>query len=605
MLTSSVPLRAIASLRRQEVSQETRAWPIWWEQEPEGQVISGEHYRVVVPLPHTHLTRSTDLVVISQGRVAPTDLEQAPCSGAALSALPCLTIHASTGVLAFYAHPLGRGTFFYLELDGLLAVSTRLHDLAILSSFEPDGEAVVDFLCSAGSLSTDPHKTLIAGIRQVPPGSVLVIEPQGAWHIHTYWRPQKAEGVHRLALHDAVSPLREALCRSVARAIGNATTVGIHFSGGVDSSVVAGFALAHQQTTGGKVILLAAGDEVSTRKEGILREQFARTQQAPLVEIPIDLTMNILPILREANRLAPFPTNGLFAAVNEALARQAAAEGVEVLLTGEGGDDLFGENDLLLADLLMRGKWLVAYHCLAYLTALSQNRWESLQQAGLVPLATVQPTRWSGKLARRLASFGVRQPPLRETLTPLVGATYALQADAFQQREARTLRTHVEEGWALADYQACAGIRALAPFEPDFGYQGNGALRVAAPLTDPDVFQTSLLVRLEERIRLGVGFRDKPLLRAAASSVVSPALLVQEKINVADLPWRILHHHLKEVLSVAHSPVLRRLGILPQVSEQDVIDYPDYGILRLLRLILLAIWLEEGARYVATAKTSG
>lgn len=395
-------------------------------------------------------------------------------------------------------------------------------------------------------------------------------------------------------MKEAVHHVRTALHHTVARAINNVNRVGIYYSGGVDSSVVAGIAHSILHPRRGELLLFSVGEVIATPEEVALQRTFAQAINSPLYEIPLNLDTNILPLLRRANRVAPTPSNGLFVYVNEMIARAAYRHGVEVMLSGEGGEEVFGENDGLLADLLQHRQWGAAYHCLGYLTSLTQHMGESLIQSGIKPLVEISSNRWAHALLRWTCKLIRCSPVLtKEMLVPLYGIEYAAKFHQYQEGAIQDLREHVYQGWSISDYQALQSVCALSPFDHQVDYLDDFILKTASPLADPEVFQASLLLKPAARIHLGIGFRTKALLRYAASPFVPAPVLNHPKINVADLPWRVLHHHLDAILPIFSSNTLRHLGIHPSITKDDFLEYPACGPLPMIQLLILAIWLEE------------
>jgi asparagine synthase (glutamine-hydrolysing) len=80
-----------------------------------------------------------------------------------------------------------------------------------------------------------PH-TLLAGVRKLPPGHLLIADESGA-KVHRYWNP---EPQHRrnLSIEDATAEYQGLVDESVARQLVSDVPVGLLLSGGVDSAMV-------------------------------------------------------------------------------------------------------------------------------------------------------------------------------------------------------------------------------------------------------------------------------------------------------------------------------------------------------------------------------
>src|SRR3546814_10477889 len=83
-----------------------------------------------------------------------------------------------------------------------------------------------------------PH-TILKGVRKLPPGSLLVIEPDGRRREKTYWTLDFAteEGVSFADWQDRVLA---ALRKAVERRLVADVPVGVLLSGGLDSSLIVG-----------------------------------------------------------------------------------------------------------------------------------------------------------------------------------------------------------------------------------------------------------------------------------------------------------------------------------------------------------------------------
>jgi asparagine synthase (glutamine-hydrolysing) len=175
------------------------------------------------------------------------------------------------------------------------------------------------------------------GLRQLPPGHVLVKRDRGT-RLRRYWRPWDAVGEPSPALEiaDAPTAAREALAAAVRSRLSAEVPFGVFLSGGVDSGLVAvlcrratarrfptfsmgiahrgyderGFARQVADSIGAEHHELAMGPDEGAEAF----ECWARTMDQPLGD------PSVLPTW--------------------ALARLAAKH-VPVILTGEGGDELF------------------------------------------------------------------------------------------------------------------------------------------------------------------------------------------------------------------------------------------------------------------------
>lgn len=250
-----------------------------------------------------------------------------------------------TGLLA--VDQLGSQSLFLHENGGTrLRFATEVVDLLRLLPGEPgpDEGAVVPWLVS-GTL--DPDETLFAGVRRLPGGCHLRLA-EGRWSQHRHWRPRFATPP-RATLEEAGGLVRKELERSVAELRGDRPT-GVLLSGGLDSTSVAAVAAAsgHADTLHAYSALFpsdAAADESEFVEIAIEALRIPSSRQSVEAAGVLDASAEHV---REWRLPAASP-NVFF---QRPLLERARAEGVETVLDGQGGDELFGCSPYLLGDLL-------------------------------------------------------------------------------------------------------------------------------------------------------------------------------------------------------------------------------------------------------------
>ena len=85
-----------------------------------------------------------------------------------------------------------------------------------------------------------PPRTILNGVKKLPPATVRVVEPDGTWREHTYWTPSFTRDPERAgwSSRDWEEALLEALRVAVDRRMVADVPVGVLLSGGIDSSLV-------------------------------------------------------------------------------------------------------------------------------------------------------------------------------------------------------------------------------------------------------------------------------------------------------------------------------------------------------------------------------
>jgi asparagine synthase (glutamine-hydrolysing) len=252
---------------------------------------------------------------------------------------------AGEGLLA--VDPLGSGSLFFHGDGSRLSFATEVTDLLAMlpAGPAPDEHALARWIAYR---ELEPHETLMAGVRRLPGGHYLRLS-DGRWSEQYYWRPTFTP-TRQLALDEAGGLVREALERSVARSCAGEST-GIMLSGGLDSGSVAAAAVTSLQ---GRSELRAYTATFPSHPE---------VDESALVDVTT--TALGLPSRRHASeadgvlaasaehveewRLPAASPNLFFQRPLLALAR---ADGTDVVLDGQGGDELFGYSPFVLAHLL-------------------------------------------------------------------------------------------------------------------------------------------------------------------------------------------------------------------------------------------------------------
>ena len=242
--------------------------------------------------------------------------------------------------------PFGIKPLYYAAENGTLAFASELKALQRRprASTEVDLDAVGAFLAFN---SIPAPLSIYAAARKLPPGHLLIAEG-GEVRLERFAHPRPA-AAGELRTEDETTLAAEARDRlrdSVRAHLVADVPVGVLLSGGVDSSLLT--ALAAQEST----------ERVQTFSIGFKEREFDELDLARQVAARYDTDHHELVVEPDAAELLP----RIVAAFDEPFADSSAlptylvsklaAEHVKVVLSGEGGDELFGGYETYAAALL-------------------------------------------------------------------------------------------------------------------------------------------------------------------------------------------------------------------------------------------------------------
>jgi asparagine synthase (glutamine-hydrolysing) len=255
---------------------------------------------------------------------------------------------ARRGRVILARDPFGIKPLFHAHLGDTFSFASELTALAAQPGFprtlDPDAlEAYLAFNSIPGPLS------VLRAARKLPPGHTLTWEAaSGATRIERYARPAPvaAHAVRRERAEALAGELRIRLRDSVRAHLIADVPVGVLLSGGIDSSALTA---------------LAAGESVEavrTFSIGFEERSFDELAQARLVAERYGTDHHELVLRPDAVELLPRIAAALDEPLGDSsalptyLVAELAARHVKVVLSGEGGDELFGGYETYVADLL-------------------------------------------------------------------------------------------------------------------------------------------------------------------------------------------------------------------------------------------------------------
>ena len=237
---------------------------------------------------------------------------------------------------------LGIKPLYYAEADGRLLFASELKSILALPEVERElNWSSVNHLFT--SLSTPSTESIVAGVHKLPPGHSLTLRADGTRKLVRYWEVEFRPD-HGKSEEDFVEQLRGMLEESVDMHLISDVPLGAFLSGGLDSSAVVAF-MARRSDRPVKTFSIGfrerAFDESSAAR--VVAEQFGTEHTELILQPDVEsLTDDIVWYLDE-----PF---GDSSAIPTYMVSKLAADQVKVVLSGDGGDELFAGYDRYLVE---------------------------------------------------------------------------------------------------------------------------------------------------------------------------------------------------------------------------------------------------------------
>lgn len=489
---------------------------------------------------------------------------------------------------------LGKKPLYYSDCGGALIFGSELKPLLRDPRVgkDLDHEALSHYL----SLLVIPAPfSIFKSIRKLPAGCLLECDANGP-RIRRYWNYLDFVGERRIPEEEAVAEIRRLLFAAVEKRLIAEVPLGAFLSGGLDSSVVVAIMSRLKE---GPVKTFSIGFEgPSTANElpyaRILADYYRTDHHEYLVQ------PDIVEIVPEIVHYADEPF-AISSAIPTLLLSRHARREVTVVLTGDGGDEIFGGYGSYVYE-----RWAAAYRTLPRVV----DRMFA-GTAGLIP-GRVDGT--VGRARNRVLRFVAnarKSPGLRrlgwasaysaeekeEFLLPFNGAAAQSRSTAQfleeQIREIPSFGSDVHGNcmdvlvWLADEMLAKVDRMTMA-----------ASLEARSPLLDWHL--TEYLAGLSFGMKVP-GWREsnlKHLLRRATADLIPPALLTRRKqgFNVPFDAW--FRGGARQYLESKLSPDrLRRRGVFNADAVSSLLARHQAGQInasnRLYALLIFETWAEE------------
>src|SRR3989475_3905322 len=237
---------------------------------------------------------------------------------------------------------LGIKPLYYAEVGGRLLFASELK--AILQA--PEVQRSVNWRAVSHlftGLTTPPAESIIEGVRKLEPGHLLIASPGKDPQTERYWEV-RFEPDYSRSEEDYAEELRERLEESVALHLVSDVPLGAFLSGGLDSSSVVA------------TMARLTSSPVKTFSIGFTDEDYNELHYARLVaqrfgtdHHELILEPNVVDILEDLAWHLDEPF-GDPSAIPTFMVSKLAADHVTVVLSGDGGDELFAGYDKYLVE---------------------------------------------------------------------------------------------------------------------------------------------------------------------------------------------------------------------------------------------------------------
>ncbi|MCC5951989.1 MAG: N-acetylglutaminylglutamine amidotransferase [Acidimicrobiia bacterium] len=319
-----------------------------------------------------------------------------------------------------------------------------------------------------------PPRTILAGVRKVPPASLVTIEPDGRRTEQRWWQPsyERDPGRADWSADDWRDAVLDALRVSVRRRLEADVPVGVLLSGGVDSSLVVGLLAQEGQTDlatfsiGFESVGEIEGDEF--RYSDIIARTFATDHHQ--LRIP---TVDLVPALTEAIGAMAEPMVSHDVVAFHLLSREVARH-VKVVQSGQGADEVFAGYRWYPPMLTASGDGVGAYEAAFF------DRTHA-DMAQLVSPAHLSDDVSAAFVAEHFARPGA-STPLDRALR--IDTEVMLVDDPVKRVDNMTMAWGLEARVPFLDHELVE-LAATAPPELQLAHGGKGILKEAARTVIP------------------------------------------------------------------------------------------------------------------------
>lgn len=284
--------------------------------------------------------------------------------------------------------PMGIEPLFYVDSPSHFACASSITALLDMKAASRELDRAYFESRLVGELVEEPA-TPYRDVRRLFPGCLIVATGDSVM-LQPYWQPHVRPAIQYTDDREYVEHFRYIFRQAVADRLPADQPAGVLLSGGLDSTSI--YAVAHG-------LAVERGQAPPQAISGIferMREADEREYiQATVTQFRMDphwvVTDDcwILKDWRDAFARSEEPSYGILGSpLAHAWFGRAAAAGVKIAFSGQGGDDVVGHSNTIISDYLRMGHWLTAFRESSVLAEARQTSfWRILLHYGLRPLS--------------------------------------------------------------------------------------------------------------------------------------------------------------------------------------------------------------------------
>jgi asparagine synthase (glutamine-hydrolysing) len=414
---------------------------------------------------------------------------------------------------------------YYARHKGALLFASEVRALLAAGVARRPDDALVRQMITAGWVNGPDME--IEGVHRLLPGRLLSIDIDTLATRETAWYepadavdPDRARQLESLRREEQARLLREELRASVSRRLMGDVPIGVMCSGGLDSSLVS--ALAAEERPRVHAFNVAVADQPRV-DEGPWAEKVAEA---------LGLELHTFRMTAESwrARLVETTCHNEHALVHESsvamahLAQLARDDGVKVLLSGEGADELFGGYEWLHAaeyrDVAARDRRLESL-------ARSVYRWVQHRRSGEGDDSS--ESRWERRVRSRALAAYRRHSGARGRLeAALLGDLSGYLPHLLNRQDKNTMQCSIETRVPFLDPNVVA-LAVNLPLESRIEPERKALLREAS--------QDLLPAAVIERPKIGFGFDIDAYLEPALRRDFLASGMLREVLGAPAAQW--------------------------------------------------------------------